>query len=166
MIKNIKKLIALLKQEDVDEIEVRRFFTTVRVSRNRASSEKRYVEEIVPEERGYVEKGEGSGKDAEAAGISKEEESEGEKIEGGKDNGLVEVSSPMVGTFYRQSDPESDPFVEVGKKVEVGETLCIIEAMKLMNEIESDVEGVVKEILVRDAQPVEYGQPLFLIDPA
>lgn len=73
------------------------------------------------------------------------------------------VRSPMVGTFYRSATPGGDSFVEVGKTVEVGATLCIIEAMKLMNEIEADHAGQIKAILVENGQPVEYGQPLFVI---
>lgn len=73
------------------------------------------------------------------------------------------VKSPMVGTFYRSSSPDAKNFVEVGDTVAAGDTLCIIEAMKLMNEIESDVAGTVKAILVESGQPVEYGQPLFVI---
>ena len=73
------------------------------------------------------------------------------------------VKSPMVGTFYRSSAPGSKPFVEVGQTVNAGETLCIIEAMKLLNEIEADQTGVVKKVMVENGQPVEYGQPLFLI---
>ncbi|MCK7492111.1 MAG: acetyl-CoA carboxylase biotin carboxyl carrier protein [Comamonadaceae bacterium] len=73
------------------------------------------------------------------------------------------VKAPMVGTFYRSSAPGSKPFVEVGQAVQVGDTLCIIEAMKLMNEIESDAAGTIKAILVENGQPVEYGQPLFVI---
>jgi acetyl-CoA carboxylase biotin carboxyl carrier protein len=73
------------------------------------------------------------------------------------------VKSPMVGTFYRSSAPGSKPFVEVGQNINAGETLCIIEAMKLLNEIEADQSGVVKKILVENGQPVEYGQPLFII---
>jgi acetyl-CoA carboxylase biotin carboxyl carrier protein len=73
------------------------------------------------------------------------------------------VKSPMVGTFYRSSAPGSAPFVEIGSTVKDGETLCIIEAMKLLNEIESDFSGVVKQILVENGQPVEFGQPLFII---
>ncbi|MES2579728.1 MAG: acetyl-CoA carboxylase biotin carboxyl carrier protein [Pseudomonadota bacterium] len=74
------------------------------------------------------------------------------------------VKSPMVGTFYRSSSPDSKPFVDVGTKVAIGDTLCIIEAMKLLNEIESDVAGVVKKILLENGQPVEYGEPLFIIE--
>jgi len=74
-----------------------------------------------------------------------------------------QVKSPMVGTFYRSATPGAKPFVEVGDSVEVGDTLCIIEAMKLMNEIESDKSGVVKQVLAENGQPVEFGQPLVVI---
>ena len=73
------------------------------------------------------------------------------------------VKSPMVGTFYRAASPNSDPFVEVGSTVKVGDRLCIIEAMKLLNEIESEYAGTVKAILVDNGQPVEYGEPLFIV---
>jgi acetyl-CoA carboxylase biotin carboxyl carrier protein len=74
------------------------------------------------------------------------------------------VKSPMVGTFYRASAPDAKPYVEVGDAVKAGQTICIIEAMKLMNEIECDKDGVVKAILVENGQPVEYGEPLFVIE--
>jgi len=73
------------------------------------------------------------------------------------------VKAPMVGTFYRAASPDAKPFAEVGQAVKKGETVCIIEAMKLMNEIETDVSGVIQAVLVENGQPVEYGQPLFLI---
>lgn len=73
------------------------------------------------------------------------------------------LKAPMVGTFYRSASPESKAFVEVGQSIKAGETVCIIEAMKLMNEIEADAAGVIKAILVENGQPVEYGQPLFII---
>ena len=77
---------------------------------------------------------------------------------------LHPVKAPMVGTFYRSPNPEADPFVSEGSKIAPGSVLCIVEAMKLMNEIESDVGGIVKEILVENGQAVEFGQPLFLIE--
>jgi acetyl-CoA carboxylase biotin carboxyl carrier protein len=77
----------------------------------------------------------------------------------------VEVKSPFVGTFYRAPSPDSAPFVEVGAKVKKGQTLCIVEAMKLMNEIESEVDGTVAEVYVQNATPVEFGEPLFRIVP-
>lgn len=81
-------------------------------------------------------------------------------------SGLHFIASPMVGMFYRASDPNSTPFVEVGDPVKKNQTLCIIEAMKLMNEIEADVDGIIKEVYVENAKPVEYGQKLFAILPA
>jgi acetyl-CoA carboxylase biotin carboxyl carrier protein len=78
---------------------------------------------------------------------------------------LVEVQSPMVGTFYRAPAPGEAPFVEVGDRVKAGQSVCIIEAMKLMNEIEAEVSGQVMEILVQNGEPVEYGQPLMRINP-
>jgi acetyl-CoA carboxylase biotin carboxyl carrier protein len=76
------------------------------------------------------------------------------------------VTSPIVGTFYRSPSPDADPYVEEGDKVKKGQVLCIVEAMKLMNEIESEVDGTIVKILAESTKPVEYGQPLFLIDPA
>ncbi|HCK60380.1 MAG TPA: acetyl-CoA carboxylase biotin carboxyl carrier protein [Gemmatimonadetes bacterium] len=79
---------------------------------------------------------------------------------------LIEVTSPMVGTFYRSPSPDTSPYVDVGSKVSEGETLCIIEAMKLMNELECEVSGTITQICIEDAQPVEFGQVLFLVDPS
>lgn len=78
----------------------------------------------------------------------------------------IEIKSPMIGTFYRSANPESPAFVNVGDKVSAGSTVCIVEAMKLFNEIESEVSGTIVKVLVDDSQPVEYDQPLFLVDPS
>ena len=78
----------------------------------------------------------------------------------------ISVKAPIIGTFYRRSSPDKDPFVNVGDKIEKGQALCIIEAMKLFNEIESEVSGTIVKVLVDDMSPVEYDQPLFLIDPS
>ena len=77
----------------------------------------------------------------------------------------VEIKAPMVGTFYRAPSPESAPYVEIGQIIEPGQIICIIEAMKLMNEIKSEIKGKISEILVENAEPVEFGQPLFLVEP-
>ena len=91
---------------------------------------------------------------------------EGEGREGVHTGGaLKEIRSPMVGTFYKSPEPGADPYVKVGSRVTAGQTVCIIEAMKIMNEIEAELSGVVREILVDDAQPVEFGQALFRVDP-
>lgn len=86
------------------------------------------------------------------------------QAEGGESNGTPFLS-PMVGTFYRATSPDSDPFVEVGAKINEESVVCIVEAMKVMNEIKAETKGVVTEILVENGEPVEYGQPLFLIQP-
>ena len=82
------------------------------------------------------------------------------------DSNLIAVKSPMIGTFYRSANPESPMFVNIGDKIESGSPVCIIEAMKLFNEIESEVSGTIVKVLVENAQPVEYDQPLFLVDPS
>jgi acetyl-CoA carboxylase biotin carboxyl carrier protein len=78
---------------------------------------------------------------------------------------LLEIKSPMVGTFYQSPEPGAQPYVKVGSRVNVGQVVCIIEAMKIMNEIESEVAGVVREVTAQNAQPVEFGQALFRVDP-
>lgn len=80
-------------------------------------------------------------------------------------NNYIEVKSPIVGTFYRSASPEKPPYVKVGDTIEVGSVVCIVEAMKLFNEIESEVRGKIVKVLIEDAQPVEYDQVLFLVDP-
>lgn len=83
-----------------------------------------------------------------------------------ENSNLVEVKSPMIGTFYRAPNPETPAFVEVGSVIKPGDAICIVEAMKLFNEIESEVSGKIVKVLVDNAQPVEYDQPLFLVDPS
>lgn len=83
-----------------------------------------------------------------------------------QDSGLHPIESPMVGTFYRAASPDDKPFVQLGDRVKVGQVVCIVEAMKLMNEIEADKDGTIESILLENGQPVEYGQDLFLIKPA
>ena len=97
--------------------------------------------------------------------VSEGASSGGEDAGRSEAKGGSEVKSPMVGTFYGAPEPGAKPYVSVGTRVSKGQILCIIEAMKIMNEIESEVAGVVTEVLASDAQPVEYGQPLFRIDP-
>jgi acetyl-CoA carboxylase biotin carboxyl carrier protein len=83
-----------------------------------------------------------------------------------EDAKYITIKSPMIGTFYRSAGPDKGPFVNVGDSVDAGKTVCIIEAMKLFNEIESDIKGKIVKVLVNDATPVEYDQPLFLVDPS
>ncbi len=144
--KRIKKLIEILDAEGIDEIEVRNLWTTVRVAR-RGGPVSTTEAEAPPS---TTASGKGT------AG----------HLSGGTDHDLEQIVSPMVGTFYRSPNPDADPFVFEGKRVERGEVLCVIEAMKLMNEIEAEKSGIIRKILVRDSEPVEYGQPLFLVESA
>lgn len=100
------------------------------------------------------------------APASKASVSEAKEEKKDEDEGLIAITSPMVGTFYRAPSPESPPFVEVGDEVRVGQVVCIVEAMKLFNEIETEVSGKVVKVLAENANPVEYGQKLILIKPA
>jgi len=167
----IKKLIAILKEEDVDEIEVRHFFTSVRVSRRRrvAAADPMKSGETAPER---INAAADTERRSDRTGIPEVAQFQpaGEILpetpEGKAANKYKEIASPMVGTFYRSSDPGSEPFVYEGKRIEEGDIICIIESMKLMNEIEAEMGGILREVLVEDAQPVEYGQPLFLVESA
>ncbi|MEO6639118.1 MAG: acetyl-CoA carboxylase biotin carboxyl carrier protein [Ginsengibacter sp.] len=93
-------------------------------------------------------------------------ESDSEKSAPGKTDNTITIKSPMIGTFYRQAGPEKPLFVSIGDEIETGQVVCIIEAMKLFNEIESEVSGKIVKVLVEDASPVEFDQPLFLVEPA
>jgi len=83
-----------------------------------------------------------------------------------QDANLIEIKSPMIGTFYRSAGPDKPPFAEVGQTIKPGDKVCIIEAMKLFNEIESEISGTIVKVLVNDSTPIEYDQPLFLVEPA
>ena len=138
-------MVAIMLEEDLAEIEVRRWFTTVRVRRTGADGAMRA---------GYAAN---PGESHAAAG-----QRDGAEAKPPKD--LIPIKSPMVGTFYRAPAPDADPYVEENSSITVGQTVCVVEAMKLMNEIESEVEGRIARILVENAQPVEYGQTLFLVE--
>jgi acetyl-CoA carboxylase biotin carboxyl carrier protein len=139
----IKNLIELLKDTDITEIQVEREGAKLKIKREKFLSSF----EVSP-----------SGTHASSAEplAAKEEK---------RDASLITISSPIVGMFFRSSSPDSEPFVEVGSNVKKGQVLCIVEAMKLMNEIDTDTDGVVMDILVENGHPVEYGEPLFLIKP-
>jgi acetyl-CoA carboxylase biotin carboxyl carrier protein len=143
-LEEIKKLMELLKDSDITEIQIERGGSKIKIKRERFLSSF----EVTPPVKEKVP-------------LEKKEDTK--KIE--ETQKFVTIKSPIVGIFYRSPSPDAPPFVEVGHTVKKGQVLCIIEAMKLMNEIESDVDGIVSKILVENGQPVEYGEPLFLIEP-
>jgi len=142
-LRKLKKLIDLVEESGISELELTEGEEKVRISRATQAAPQAIQQMAAPLAAPAV-----PAADAPAAP---------EAVQG------HEVESPMVGTFYRSSSPEASAFVQVGDTVEVGDTLCIIEAMKLLNEIESDKAGVVKKILIENGQPVEYGETLFVI---
>ena len=148
-LRKLKKLIDLVEESGISELELTEGEEKVRISRalmHSAAPVTHYVS--APQQAPSAAATAAS--PAPAPAVPAEEE------------GQI-VKSPMVGTFYRASSPDAKSFVDVGSSVSSGDTLCIIEAMKLLNEIESDYSGVVKKIFVENGQPVEYGEPLFLI---
>ena len=143
-IRKVKKLIELLEESGVAEIEIHEGEESVRISRQMPGAQVAAAPMMMPA--------------APAAAPAAAPPPEPEIPAGHM------VKSPMVGTFYRSSSPGASAFVEVGSKVNVGDTLCIIEAMKMLNQIEADKDGTVSAILVENAEPVEYGQPLVVIE--
>lgn len=150
-IRKIKKLIELLEESDVEELEIKEGDDAVRISRRRANDGVQMMHYAQPQTmqgQPPAPSPEGAGAEASKA----EPESKGHRMR-----------SPMVGTFYRAASPTSSAFVEVGQSVKAGDVVCIVEAMKMMNQIEADKSGTIAEILVEDGQPVEFDQPLFVI---
>ena len=155
-LRKLKKLIDLVEESGITELEVTEGEEKVRIAKNpNVVAQQAYMVPQAAPIAGAapVTARKKSGDLGDELGG--EEEDDDEKGHIGK--------SPMVGTFYRSASPGSDAFVEVGSTVKVGDTLCIVEAMKLLNEIESDCAGTIKKILVDNGQPVEYGEPLFII---
>jgi acetyl-CoA carboxylase biotin carboxyl carrier protein len=150
----IVDLIRLVEESKINELEVCDGKRKIRISKGPTNSGTGIAGGVPPAQ---VIPAESDGVAGPAAATS----TEGDKLA----PNLKEVTSPMVGTFYGAPAPDVDPFVDVGQGVEVGQTVCIVEAMKLMNEIGSDIRGVIRKVLVENGQPVEYGQPLFLIEP-
>ena len=144
----LEGLIRALDESSLDSIEIERGGTHIRLSKtappaSSATEDRTWSDASPPAE-------------TELAGMSPEEPAP---------SNLVDVKSPMVGTFYRSAAPDAPYYVERGTRVKKGDTLCIIEAMKLLNELESEVDGVVAEVCIENAVPIEYGQVLFRIDP-
>ena len=150
-IRKVKKLIDLLDTSNVDEIEIHEGEESVRISRHRPPA----MTMAAPTAAMAIP--------APVAEIPVSiDEPAGGLVEERLPAGHI-VTSPMVGTFYQASSPGTKPFVAVGQRVQMGDTVCIIEAMKILNQIEADHSGVISAILVENGQPVEYGQPLFVI---
>jgi len=150
-LKELKELIALFEEAEVTELEIEREGVKIRLKKG---NDKIDAQAIVP-----------SGATVTPAISEKEEKVETKEKKEEAEETLVKIEAPMVGTFYSSQSPEAPPFVEEGAVIEKGQVLCIIEAMKLMNEIKSEVKGKIKKILVENGHTVEFGDSLFLIEP-
>ena len=151
-IRKIKKLIDLIQESDVSEIEISEGEESVRISRNQHSAAISYS---TPAPTHYAAPAPAPAAPAAAPAVAETSSAVNE---------ANAVCSPMVGTFYRSSSPEAAPFVEVGQSVSAGDVICIIEAMKMFNQIEADRSGTVKAILVENGDPVEFDEPLVIIE--
>ncbi len=149
-LRKLKKLIDLVQESGIGELEITEGEEKVRISRNAPPAQPAAAPVVIATPVPSAAPA--------APGASQRSENEAPALPEGH-----VLKSPMVGTFYRSATPGGPPFVEVGQTIAEGDTLCIIEAMKLLNEIEADKSGVIKAILVENGQPVEYGEPLFII---
>lgn len=152
-LKDIRQLVKLVESSEINELEIEEKDNKIRIVKNSAvQGATQLVQAAAP---------------AVAAPAAPATTAvEGQSAAPKKADNILEVKSPMVGTFYRAASPDSDPYTDIGKSVKTGDVLCIVEAMKLMNEIESEYSGKIVEIMVDNAQPVEYNQVLFLIEKA
>ena len=147
--KEIQDIINFIKKTDLDDVSIETENYKIRVKKNNGS----YTTTELPKESSFTEKQ-----------VQLEHKSE-KKAENKVSNNII-IKSPMIGTFYRSPNPESDPFISEGDTIKVGQTICIVEAMKLFNDIESEVSGKIVKILVDDNSPIEFDQPLFEVDPS
>lgn len=155
-IRKIKKLIELVKKEQIGEIEIKEGEESVRISQFGQKIEENDVAKVSISERSSTPQSETIYKN-----ISSDPSA---KIPETSIDGKHIIRSPMIGTFYTSATPGSDPFVTLGQHIKSGDVLCIVEAMKMFNQIESDCSGTVVSCLVTNGQPVEYGQPLFIVE--
>jgi acetyl-CoA carboxylase biotin carboxyl carrier protein len=155
----IRRLIDMVDGSGIDSLEISRFGTRVRIAKSPPVTVSATAGAASPAAMPAAPTAAAAPELAAAAAPEPAAEEE-------PDSGLAEVLSPMVGTFYRAPAPDAPPYVEPGDRVEKGQTVCILEAMKLMNELEVEVSGTVREICVENAEPVEFGQVLFRIDPS
>lgn len=163
----LEKLLDLLNRSNADTIEIRKWTTTVRVSKSGSNSAGPLTYHVTAPPGAPAAPAVAQGavpQSLAAAAAAPGAEPAPAPAEAAR-NTWLEIKSPMVGTFYARPEPGADPYVRVGSRISVGQTLCIIEAMKIMNPLDAEISGVIREIAVEDGQPVEFGQVLFRVDP-
>lgn len=161
-IKEIQNLIKFVAKSGVNEVAIEQGEFKITIKAENEATEQVYVQQapvavqapqVVPQA-------------APAAVATPEAAPANDAPAAAANDNLVEIKSPMIGTFYRRSSPDKDPFVNVGDSISPGDVICIVEAMKLFNEIEAEISGKIVKVLVDDNSPIEYDQPLFLVDPS
>ncbi len=157
--KKIRELVRIVQESNIGELEIAKWGQRIRISKSVSPA---VPASVVPITQVVSEPPLPNFPEFSAGPTGSEEVQAPEK----EKSNLAEIKAPMVGTFYRAPSPDTDPYVEEGDSLAPGKVLCIIEAMKLMNEIEAEISGRIVKILVENAQPVEYNQPLFLIEPS
>ncbi|BCB04690.1 acetyl-CoA carboxylase biotin carboxyl carrier protein [Bacillus sp. KH172YL63] len=163
-IQEIREIIKLVDQSSVDEFTYEHDGSKIKLKKNNGVTTAAQPQVVQAPEAKPAAQAVQQAPVQEAAPAVKQEAAEAPQAKA-DDSNLHKITSPMVGTFYQSSSPESGPYVKVGDKVDENAVVCIVEAMKLFNEIEAEVKGEIAEILVKDGQLVEYGQPLFLVKP-
>ncbi|WP_185864561.1 acetyl-CoA carboxylase biotin carboxyl carrier protein [Blattabacterium cuenoti] len=148
-LEKIKSLIQFISKSDIREIKIQIGRTKIHIKNSKYNKNNK-LKKYYPKISSYV---------------SDFPDRFSNKLEKDNDNQYLTIKSPMIGTFYRRPHPDKDPFVRVGDKIKIGTKVCVIEAMKLFNDIESEVNGKLVKVLVEDATPVDYDQPLFILDP-
>lgn len=159
-IKEIQNLIKFVAKSGVNEVAIEQGEFKITIKSEAEASEQVFVQQPVAVQAAPVVQ-----QSAPAAPAVETAPAAPAAAEASNDN-LIEIKSPMIGTFYRRSSPDKDPFVNVGDSISQGDVICIVEAMKLFNEIEAEVSGKIVKVLVDDNSPIEYDQPLFLVDPS
>ena len=153
-LRKIKKLMELLEESGIAEIEVKEGEESIKLSRNISSTTNMQVPQMIQQP-----------VQTNQPHINQQSSDMGaDTVDGSKKEKRNTVNSPMVGTFYASASPESKPFVTIGQSVKKGDTLCILEAMKMMNQVQAESDGKIVEILVDNAEPVEFDQPLFVLE--
>lgn len=164
--KEIKKLIKIVEDSEIDQLEVSRWGKKIKITRRISGSNGHSEGSPVFQMAAPMPVAAIPPSAASAAPATSAPTATVDSAPPSADKNYIEIKSPMVGTFYAAPAPDARPYTKVGDRVSVGQVVCIIEAMKLMNEIEAEISGTVAKILVENTQPVEFGQVLFLIDPA
>lgn len=165
----IQELLDFIAKSGLDEVNIETSEIKLKVKKNTSAKIKQnFIQPSVAamphDSTGLVAGANASYNTPSSSASEKAEKQEEKPVE--DNSNLLVIKSPMIGTFYRASSPGASPFVEVGDKVSTGQTVCVVEAMKLFNEIESEFSGTIVKVLIEDASPVEYDQPLFLINPS